>query len=192
MNKPLVEVLINALLNSSERSSLEAGFDSMRNNFLKFIDENPNFSDQLEKFILEIQRLPDVQQQTWSDAAQMGWYVNTETSLSKSYILPKNQCDLDVYMMEELEMDWALLTKSIIDKYPKRKEILECAFQLHLEGKYIASIPLLFAQVDGIFAETIGPHFFADANAKKEVTIHRNFNRWINWPFQIKNRAARR
>ena len=171
MNKPLVEVLINALLNSSERSSLEAGFDSMRNNFLKFIDENPNFSDQLEKFILEIQRLPDVQQQTWSDAAKMGWYVNAETSLSNANKLPKNQCDLDDYMMNELENDWALLTQSILDNYPKRKEILECAFQLHSEGRYIASIPLFLAQADGICAETISTGLFTKAEEQKNKII---------------------
>lgn len=122
----------------------------------------PSFSDQLQKFIVEIQRLPEAQKQIWSDAAQMGWYMNAETSLSKSYNSPKNQYDLDVYMMNELEIDWTLLTQSIIDTYPERKEILECAFQLHLEGRYIASIPLFLAQADGICAQKIGAFLFTE------------------------------
>lgn len=165
--RPLTEMLANALVNSSIAPQLEAAVNSVRKRFMEFMDANPNFFEHLHAIAKEIQNLPERQREAWATAAHRGWYINAETPASARHMLSKGQQDLDTYMMNELRDGWALLTHSIISAYPERKEILECAFKLHIEGRYIASIPLFLAQADGICAQTIGAHLFTDNDERK-------------------------
>jgi hypothetical protein len=67
-----------------------------------------------------------------------------------------------------LEDDWERLTKLIILLCPDRSEILNEAFALHSEGRYIACIPLLLSQTDGICAEYLGAFLFSEHDRRAE------------------------
>lgn len=162
-NIPLEQVLANVLMKSSFGSTLEAWVNDTHEKISSFMQANPNLLSDLRHFLYDFKNLPERQREVWSKAASLGWYMNSESSISMKHYVGMGQQALDAYMVQELQTDWSTLTKSIILAYPAREEILACAFGLHSEGCYIASIPLFFAQADGICAQNLGAHLFTDS-----------------------------
>lgn len=130
--------------------------------FARFINQNPEFFERVHHFLKELQHLPERQREAWITAAERGWYMNEETPASMMYAVFDGKDTLDRYMVEHLEEDWIVISKRILSAHPERRDVLECAFQLHTEGRYLASIPLMLAQADGICAQTLGAHLFTD------------------------------
>ncbi|MEJ6474842.1 hypothetical protein [Pseudoalteromonas piscicida] len=93
----------------------------------------------------------------FTDLVSQGWYPTSMTFYSK----PEHEFDLEHYMVQALKENWKELSREIIDSYPNRSHILEVAFDLHEKGNYIASIPLLYAQADGICCEHFKSFLFA-------------------------------
>lgn len=92
-----------------------------------------------------------------TDMVAQGWYPTPMSFYAKS----KGEFDLDVYMVEELTENWEELSDEIIELYPNRSHILSAAFELHKQRNYIASIPLFYAQADGICCEHFKSFLFA-------------------------------
>lgn len=92
-----------------------------------------------------------------ADIVAQGWYP---TPIS-FYTKPKGEFDLNEYMIQELTENWEELSKKIIESYPNRSHILKAAFDLHKQKNYIASIPLFYAQADGICCEHFKSFLFA-------------------------------
>ena len=166
-NIPLEQFLANALMKSSFGPTLEAWASDMHEKISSFMQANPNLLSDLRHFLYDFKNLPARQREVWSKAASQGWYMNSESSLSMTHYVGLGQQGLDAYMVQELQTDWPTLTRSIIASYPAREEILACAFGLHSERCYIASIPLFFAQADGICAQNLGAHLFTDRSKRK-------------------------
>lgn len=117
--------------------------------------------------IENICRFPDSQKYFWLAAAEMGWYLNWETPLSSCYeAISAGKQDLDRFMVMHLEHDWEQITNEITNYCPNRFHVLKEAFTLHQEGRYIASIPLLLSQIDGICAEKLGAFLFSDHKSR--------------------------
>ena len=161
-SKPLAQFLVEQLLGPETIAKMDLALAGIRDSIAKFLRENPNFFENIQQLVEEFKDLPDKQRKLWSQAARLGWYLNGETSLSMTREVVKGQDDLNRYMIESLRGDWPTVTESILLAHPARREILECAFQLHAEGRYVASVPLFLAQADGICAQTIGAHLFTD------------------------------
>lgn len=53
--------------------------------------------------------------------------------------------------------------------YPERKEILRTAFDLHLKGNYVASIPLFLAQAYGICTKELDSHLFGGIEERDKI-----------------------
>ncbi len=93
--------------------------------------------------------------------AEQGWFPNWYTF----FFRPENEYNnLDDLMIAHIDGCWNELKEKIITHNPKRKHILEVAFKLHEEGNYIASIPLLLTQSDGICSEEFTYFFTKDHN----------------------------
>ncbi|WP_431786229.1 hypothetical protein [Vibrio harveyi] len=92
-----------------------------------------------------------------TDMVAQGWYPTPMSFYAK----PKREFDLDLYMVEELTENWEELSEEIIELYPNRSHILRAAFALHEQRNYIASIPLFYAQADGICCEHFKSFLFA-------------------------------
>lgn len=101
--------------------------------------------------------------------AQHGWYPNGESSPYIKSIVNTEPTKLDSFMINDIETNWHKTTNEIIDCYPERKHILDCAFELHQKQNYIASIPLLLTQVDGICNQVLKAHFFTDKKDRIEI-----------------------
>jgi hypothetical protein len=96
--------------------------------------------------------------------AERGWFPNWYTF----FFRPEKEYDnLDALMMAHIDECWNELKTKIIMHNPKRKHILEVAFKLHEDGNYIASIPLLLTQSDGICSEEFTYFFTKDPNTGK-------------------------
>ncbi len=173
-NIPIEQVLANALMKSNFGPKLEAWANDIHEKISSFMQANPNLLSDLRHFLDDFKNLPVKQREVWSKAASLGWYMNSESSISMKRYVDFGQQALDTYMAQELQADWKVLTTSIIAAYPARAEILACAFELHSEGRYIASIPLFFAQADGICAQNLGAHLFTDGTERESKIAERS------------------
>ena len=115
----------------------------------------------LQGIAAALRELPERLRIDWSEAAQKGWYPNSQTTLFDIEIA-KDAPTLDRFMSEHIKRDWSELTEELVRAHPERAHILTCAFKLHREERYIASIPLFFSQADGIVASNVGAHLFTD------------------------------
>lgn len=160
---PLSELLLQAAKTFQEVApQIQAALYEAQESFASFLDQNAEFFEQLDRFLKELQYLPERRREAWVTAAERGWYMNAKTPASMRRTVLNSKDALDSYMIEHLEEDWTAITESILSAHPERREILECAFQLHIEGRYLAAIPLMFAQADGICAQALGAHLFTD------------------------------
>lgn len=99
-----------------------------------------------------------------TEMAEHGWFPNWHTFFFEP---EEDYNNLDEFMITHLDQCWYELKENIIEHCPKRKDILEVAFALHEQENYIASIPLLLTQSDGICSEEF-TYFFSKDNKTKE------------------------
>lgn len=126
------------------------GFNNQLNDFLGPISEYiKQYNAMFQGFAENFERWQSQYKVYITDIVAQGWYP---TPIS-FYAKPKGEFDLDEYMVQELTENWEKLSKGIIESYPNRSHILQTAFELHKQKNYIASIPLLYAQADGICCE---------------------------------------
>lgn len=124
--------------------------------------------------------------------ANNGWYPNWYTF----YYYPEIPIDsLDELMEKHLEENWDEITTEILKYCSNRKHILENAFELHKQENYVASIPLFFAQADGICSEVLKSFLFTGNETQEKLNeliekgeIKANmFTDIFLEPFKIKN-----
>ena len=129
-----------------------------------WIDKHPEFIKSIKEFISSFKNFPERHWIIWKKLAKHGWFVNWDTNLTidkeTNFVVEENEAILNDYMMKHLNTDWLEITDRIIEFCPEREEILQTAFNLHLKGNYIASIPLFLSQADGIYAKELDSHLF--------------------------------
>jgi len=116
---------------------------------------------EIEEAIRQAEWWQDRQKVNVANLAEQGWFPNWFTF---SFHLEDEDASDDDLMIAQIEHDWSRITEKVLELCPKRKEILATAFKLHEEGNYIASIPLLLIQADGVCAERFTYFFSADKN----------------------------
>lgn len=146
---------------------IQAAISIAEEAYSRFLDENPDFLDKVRLFLIYLKHFPEQQRKAWITAAEYGWYINEAIPILSLCEVSKDKNALDRFMTEHIEKNWDFITESIFSAYPDRRKILECAFQLHIEERYIASIPLMISQADGICAESIGNHLFTDRKERE-------------------------
>lgn len=114
----------------------------------------------LEEFESRLESLSSSLAPIWSKAVQAGWYPTScmPDNLPCSDLLSDdaiNEC-----MLQAFEQGYPQTKQYILDNCAQRQEILSVAFALHEQENYIASIPLLLAQADGLFEEYLGHRVF--------------------------------
>jgi hypothetical protein len=62
------------------------------------------------------------------------------------------------------------IDRKICEKFPNRQKIIRDAFNAHRRGEYSLSIPVLFAQIDGISYEFFEKYFFKSENNKPQTS----------------------
>jgi hypothetical protein len=92
--------------------------------------------------------------------AENGWFPSWYTFLFRPR---EDHNSMDDFMIENIDSYWVELKEKISEFCPNRKHILDVAFELHEKKNFIASIPILLAQSDGICSEEFS-HFFSRNN----------------------------
>lgn len=112
----------------------------------------PAFIEGVSRFF----ELPRKRREAVLAMSESGWFPFEESLL----VVPKDNQSIDEYMINVIEENYSDLKKRILTKYLNRKEILEVAFSLFEQGNYIAAIPLLLTQIDGISNDNHGIYYF--------------------------------
>ena len=114
---------------------------------------------QIEEAIRQANLWQEQEKVNVANLAEQGWFPNWFTF---SFRHEDEEASDDDLMIAHINRDWVNIVEKVLELCPKRKEILATAFKLHEEGNYIASIPLLLIQADGICAERFTYFFSAD------------------------------
>ncbi|WP_049066616.1 MULTISPECIES: hypothetical protein [Acinetobacter] len=96
------------------------------------------------------------QKKMYIEMSKFGWFPSYITF--KTPVLEGETAD--DYMERCLTDNHDDIKTIILESYPNRKHILDEAFNLFEEGRYIAAIPLFISQLDGLSAEYgLSPYF---------------------------------
>jgi len=108
---------------------------------------------------------PDEVREVLAGLGDRGWYMTPEMPLSffpemKALMLQGDPDAVDCFMQGFVEEHLHALEESLCELDPSREPILRAAFRAHRAGDYALSIPVLFAQVDGLLKSATGQFFF--------------------------------
>ena len=124
-----------------------------------------------------IDNYPEAVRQDILNLANFGWFLDfkridiSDVLIFVKYLEDGEINTIDQKICEEYKKYLDDIIKDIINRYPKRKLIIEKAFNAHKKVDYELSIPTLFTQIDGICQEEIGKEFFLSSKDKKNNKI---------------------
>jgi hypothetical protein len=151
----------------------------------KFIYENrtdiEKMQDALKTCMVEIVDLPKLALESYNarltvypalrevifPLAQRGWFISKFFGLSEIDALAKS---VEIMSLDELEQHLYALYREdisdhvecILEKYPERAFVIQPAIDAHFRKEYAISIPIFFAQTDGIcFESPVAKHLFS-------------------------------
>ncbi len=126
----------------------------------------------------KIDLLPLKLSETWEKAVKYGWYPSPTMPGKLRNATLGSQETIDARMLSKFQQSYDKTKSFIVSKANLRTHIIEVALKLHEEKNYIASIPLLLAQSDGVFEELIGESVFSrrqDKQRKIKAFIDKSF-----------------
>jgi len=142
--------------------------DSIQDGLSNVFRNNPEFFADLARIGEGLKNLPERQKRLWIEAAKSGWHMYSYKPIFADPLNIEDHAAFDAFMVAHLRQDWDEITSSILSAHPERSEVLRCAFDLHMEQRYIASTPLFLAQTDGICAQRLGAHLFTDQEEREQ------------------------
>lgn len=110
----------------------------------------------LNIFVKEVENIPFI-------STNYNWFINPSMKLSilkkiiKNY---ENEDEINTLFIEYFEENMESLIKTICSKYQSRTDIINEAYNAHINKNYYASIVLFLTQIDGISKELKGTTFF--------------------------------
>lgn len=104
--------------------------------------------------------------------AEYGWYLPlifrpNEINLKS---VKENIELVDREMVRALDEYIDIIESGLIRKFPNRKDAIEAAIRAHKNQEYYLSIPVFFAQTEGICKELLGVRFFKIKNDNSPST----------------------
>lgn len=109
------------------------------------------------------------QSKMYKKSAEMGWFPCDVIDFGYVNSVLQGQNALDEYMSEEITIELDYIEKTIIRNNPNRSHIINNAFNLFRDGNYIACIPLLLTQSDGILFEKISKYLYTKKDQRHRV-----------------------
>lgn len=173
------EVLISITI--PLRSSIYLFFRNLKLRFKKFLgieSKGLNFFELskynaglLEQWKIEKVKAPESLRQL----LQQGWYlpfhVNEATMNSLvNDINNGNATSAEQYIMDTFDQGSLVELEKLTTRFPTRAKAIIAAFDAHRRGEYYLSIPVFFAQTEGICKEIIGIPFFSVKKGKPITT----------------------
>lgn len=139
-------------------STFSARLTAIGEPFRKMAEDMAAIAKSFEKY-------PDEMREGLIAMNQYGWYLDLQMGMSKPLRFKRaldegRHEDAEVEMVKHFDKRIASIRAELIQAYPHRREILDAAFDAHLNGQHLVSIPVLLAQVDGICFDVANAHFF--------------------------------
>lgn len=143
----MIEKRVNSFAEKVEEKNNEVAknlFPVIDDFAIKFTEFFENLRAWDEESKINVQRMVDA-----------GWFPNPLTYTVSGI----SDVNIDEMMVLHLDRDLEILERDMIKLCPCREHILRQIFELHRQKRFIASIPLIFAQADGICDEEFGNFF---------------------------------
>lgn len=127
-----------------------------------FLDK-PEVKEKIRLFFERLGSLPEETKRFLADLAYRGWFFTDEMTLNEISVFynlttaqnSTDETDIDGYMEKLVERYKEHIKQQIYTRYPKRRNVLESAFNAHDRGEYNLSIPVFLAQADGIGSDLL-------------------------------------
>jgi hypothetical protein len=164
---------------------------------LKKVATDKSFAKKFVGCLIDMASVPENIRIFSERAALIGWFATSESFLGemkKSF--DKGQDELDSYMIQEIDCNYEKIKSLILGNHLNRQKILACAFQLHENENWTASIPLFLAQTEGIFCENVGAFLFSEQAKRKERLKERfeekasEYMPYFYSPFEVKTQFS--
>lgn len=107
----------------------------------------------------------------------LGWYFDMKLPPNTLFLLHQaitegNQSFVDDALSQYFEKHFSRIERNIVRKFPNRKKIIKSAFRAHGRKEYELSIPVLFAQTDGICLELFGKQLFLKNGKDPQTAVY--------------------
>lgn len=129
----------------------------------KYVDflEQP----QMQDFLINFNDLPEKRKLVVQNMSDKGWFP---PSYRLYYNFPKEEQSIDEFMGSFIDQRYRKIKSGLLSRHADRELILKNAFELYEQGNYIACIPLLLTQIDGICHDSGLNHYFTDSQAQNK------------------------
>jgi len=142
--------------------------DDLNRKVAQWLVDHPDFVEGIERFFKGLQGVPRM---AWEQAAMRGWYIANVAPFESWAWAVEGRRALDNRMFKYLDDSGGELVERALALYPERAAILRVAFDLHRAENYVASIPLLLTQVDGICAQHLNKTYFFAKTKRFQTSI---------------------
>ncbi|WP_370089330.1 hypothetical protein [Ekhidna sp.] len=170
---------ITQKLISSHKSNV---FSELKKFHEKFNSDILDSIQKLSKTLVEYQKRSSI---AYRKLAEFGWYITLETDISEPIRLTEmiekeevDEMELDKEMMTHFKNHFKVIRKTLLRKFPRRKEILESAFNAHKNSDYNLSIPVFFSQAEGICCDITGKKLFGGRKDSND-NYHPHTFEWV-------------
>lgn len=131
-------------------------------------------TEQMGTVARALKAYPDNMREGLAAMSQSGWYLDLEMGMSEPWRFKQavdsgREADAEAEMVKHFEARSPGIHAELVQAYPHRKELFDAAFDAHLRGQHLVSIPVLLAQVDGICFDLANAHFFMGRERPKVV-----------------------
>lgn len=135
------------------KSGIDAAVQPIIDTLLQFPGIDPAFikalQTRLEQFLSESGKVHRT-------LAERGWFLVASKEIPAADMLTLVTVLEDTERVDEFMSKWVedrriIIQEILMEKYPSRQAILECAFRAHDNEDYLLSIPVFLAQADGIY-----------------------------------------
>ena len=121
--------------------------------------------DMVHRFIEQQQVMKEHYRKAQDYLFEEGWYLGSDMPLPNYKILAKMVDAAEHADIEEVMCEWAnsetdAIIKVAAKAFPDRAQIIKDAAEAHRVGKYSLSVPVFFAQSDGMANDIIGNCLF--------------------------------
>jgi hypothetical protein len=134
-----------------------------------------SFGLSYEKIQERIKKVPDAIKESLFLLGKNGWYFDLEgLSLPdlwklRKLLLEDNKKEAEDELTRHFEDQLDQIESRVISSFPKRDRFIKAAFRAHRQELFELSIPVLFAQTDGICWETLEGDFFRKRDGKPQT-----------------------
>lgn len=152
---------------NENRGAIEAGLQ-------RFAEWMENAAIRFQEAVKERSELYPKLRAVLPSLAKRGWFISGNFGMSEIMRLAQRcdgmaQSELDNYVADMYRSSFDEHGISLIENYPHRGFAIKPAIDAHRRGEYALSVPMFFAQAEGISFEALNKYIFTNSKAQGGV-----------------------